>query len=83
MIEGRGFDVVAMVHLVVLALWGGVVATEAVIEILPFRRRELHSATIRFHYWISLSTRSHHFTWSRSALGAPPLRSTSSASWSS
>jgi len=53
-IEGRGFDVVAMVHLVVLALWGGVVATEAVIELLPFRRRELHSATIRFHYWIDL-----------------------------
>ena len=38
----------------VLSLWGGVVATEAVIEILPFRQRELHAATIRFHYWIDL-----------------------------
>jgi hypothetical protein len=43
-----------MAHLVVLSLWGGVVATEAVIEILPFRQRELHGATIRFHYWIDL-----------------------------
>lgn len=48
------FDVLAMVHLITLSLWGGVVATEAVIEILPFRQPDLHSATIRFHYWIDL-----------------------------
>lgn len=52
--EAQGFDVLAMVHLATLSLWGGVVATEAVIEVSPFRRRELHAATIRFHYWIDL-----------------------------
>ena len=48
------FDVLATVHLMMLSLWGGVVATEAVIEVLPFRQRDLHAATIRFHYWIDL-----------------------------
>jgi len=52
--ESHAFDVLAMVHLVMLSLWGGVVATEAVIEVYPFRKRELHAATIRFHYWIDL-----------------------------
>ena len=52
--EARTFDALAMAHLVMLALWGGVVATEAVIEVLPFRQRELHGAAIRFHYWIDL-----------------------------
>jgi hypothetical protein len=47
-------DVLAMVHLIVLSLWGGVVATEAVVEVVPFRRPELHAAAIRFHYWIDL-----------------------------
>ena len=52
--ENQGFNVLAMLHLIMLSMWGGVVATEAVIEVLPFRRRELHSATIRFHFWIDL-----------------------------
>ena len=52
--EAQSFEVLAMVHLVMLSLWGGVVATEAVIEVLPFRQRDLHPATIRFHYWIDL-----------------------------
>ena len=52
--ETQSFNLLAMVHLMVLSLWGGVVATEAVVEVLPFRQRELHSATIRFHYWIDL-----------------------------
>jgi len=52
--ETQAFDVLAMLHLIMLSMWGGVVATEAVIEILPFRQRELHAATIRFHYWIDL-----------------------------
>jgi len=52
--ETQMFDILAMVHLIMLSLWGGVVATEAVIEVYPFRRRELHAATIRFHYWIDL-----------------------------
>jgi hypothetical protein len=53
-VENPVFDILAMVHLVMLSLWGGVVATEAVIEVLPFRQRDLHAATIRFHYWIDL-----------------------------
>ena len=52
--EPQAPDVLAMVHLIMLSLWGGVVATEAVIELLPFRRRELHPAAVRFHYWIDL-----------------------------
>jgi hypothetical protein len=52
--DAQSFNVLAMAHLMMLCLWGGVVATEAVIELYPFRQRELHAATIRFHYWIDL-----------------------------
>jgi hypothetical protein len=52
--EAQTLDLVAMLHLIVLALWGGVVATEAVLEVLPFRQTDLHGPTIRFHYWIDL-----------------------------
>ena len=52
--ESSTINILAMIHLVFLSLWGGVVATEAVIEIYPFRRREIHGATIRLHYWIDL-----------------------------
>jgi len=52
--ETQAPDVLAMVHLIVLSMWGGVVATEAVIEVYPFRKTELHAAAIRFHYWIDL-----------------------------
>jgi hypothetical protein len=52
--DAQSFDLVAMIHLMMLSLWGGVVATEAVIELYPFRKKELHAATIRFHYWIDL-----------------------------
>ena len=54
MMESNALNVVAMGHLMVLSMWGGVVATEAVVELLPFRRRELHPAAIRFHFWIDL-----------------------------
>jgi hypothetical protein len=47
-------NVVALVHLVVLAMWGGVVATEAVVETTGHRRSELTGAASRFHYWIDL-----------------------------
>ena len=47
-------EILPVVHLLVLSLWGGVVATEAVIEVYPFRHPEAHSATIRLHYWIDL-----------------------------
>ena len=52
--ETQGFNLLAMVHLIFLSMWGGVVATEAVIEVYPFRRPELHAATVRFHFWIDL-----------------------------
>ncbi len=52
--ETSAIDILAMLHLMVLSLWGGVVATEAVIEIYPFRNRDIHPATIRLHYWIDL-----------------------------
>ncbi len=54
MASSATFSLVSMIHLVVLALWGGVVATEAVIEVFPFRTPEMHPATIRLHYWIDL-----------------------------
>jgi len=47
-------NLVAIIHLVFLSLWGGVVATEAVLELYPYRRRELHSHSIRYHFWIDL-----------------------------
>lgn len=46
--------VLGIAHVVALGLWGGVVATEAVVELFPFRRRALHEQAIRFHYWIDL-----------------------------
>jgi hypothetical protein len=46
--------VLGTAHLVLVALWGGVVATEAVIELYPRRHRGLHEPTIRLHYWIDL-----------------------------
>lgn len=52
--DAQSFNLVAMTHLILLSLWGGVVATEAVIELYPFRQPGLHPATIRFHYWIDL-----------------------------
>ncbi len=52
--ETQASDVLAMGHLIALSLWGGVVATEAVIEVYPFRKPELHPAAVRFHYWIDL-----------------------------
>ena len=45
---------VALTHLILLGLWGGVVATEAVLELYPRRRMEMHPYTIRAHYWIDL-----------------------------
>lgn len=52
--ETAASDFLPMIHLMVLSLWGGVVATEAVIEVYPFRHRDAHAATIRLHYWIDL-----------------------------
>jgi hypothetical protein len=47
-------NVVSMFHLIFLSLWGGVVATEAVLELYPYRRKILHEHSIRYHFWIDL-----------------------------
>lgn len=41
-------------HLLFLALWGGVVVTEAVIELWGRSREDLLRPTVVFHYWIDL-----------------------------
>ena len=43
-----------MIHLILLSLWGGLVLTEAVIELYPYRNRALHSNSITLHYYIDL-----------------------------
>ena len=45
---------VSMAHLIFLCLWGGVVATEAVLELYPYWRKVLHEHSIRYHFWIDL-----------------------------
>ena len=47
-------SVATMAHLIMLSMWGGIVATEAVLEVYAFRKRELEGAASRFHYWIDL-----------------------------
>lgn len=43
-----------MIHLILLSLWGGLVLTEAVIELYPYKNRELHGSSITLHYYIDL-----------------------------
>lgn len=45
---------VSTLHLILLAVWCGVVATEGVLELYPYRRPDMHQYSIRFHYWIDL-----------------------------
>ena len=47
-------NLISMGHLMLLCLWGGVVAAEAVLELYPRHHPEVHPTTIRFHYWIDL-----------------------------
>jgi len=47
-------NLVSMVHLVCLTMWGGVVAAEFVLELYPRARKDLEVPTIRFHFWIDL-----------------------------
>jgi hypothetical protein len=47
-------NLISIIHGVVLCLWGGVVAAESVLELYPYRRRDLHQHSIRFHFWIDL-----------------------------
>lgn len=43
-----------LVHLMLLSLWGGVVAAETVLELVPRRRPDLARAAATFHYYIDL-----------------------------
>lgn len=43
-----------MVHLILLSLWGGLVLTEAVIELYPYRNRQMHGSSITLHYYIDI-----------------------------
>lgn len=52
--NASAFSLVTMAHLVLLSMWGGVVATEAVLEVASYRSSDLAEATSRFHYWIDL-----------------------------
>jgi hypothetical protein len=45
---------VSMIHLFSVAAWLGVVMTELVIEVYPYKNRGLYLSTIHFHYWIDL-----------------------------
>lgn len=47
-------DIAPLVHLMLLSLWGGVVAAEMVVEDLGRRHAELQAPAARFHYWIDL-----------------------------
>jgi len=47
-------NLVSMIHLIFLSLWGGVVSAESVLELYPWRRRDLLRHTVEFHYWIDL-----------------------------
>ena len=45
---------VSLIHLIFLCLWGGVVATESVLELYPYRKKEMRENAIRYHFWIDL-----------------------------
>jgi putative copper export protein len=45
---------IAIMHLIFVAFWFGVMAAETIIELYSKKRRELHTSTVRFHYWIDL-----------------------------
>ena len=45
---------VSLIHLLSVGAWLGVVMTETLIEVYPYKNRGLHHSTIHFHYWIDL-----------------------------
>jgi hypothetical protein len=52
--QDRDMSGLHLSHLAALFLWGGVLAAEAVLEILPARHPELRPAAARFHFWTDL-----------------------------
>lgn len=47
-------NLVGLIHLCLIAAVVGVIATEGVMEIFPFFRKEHQPSTVRFHVWIDL-----------------------------
>ncbi len=47
-------NLVAIIHLILFAIWGGTILTETVIELYPFWKKDLHKPAIQFHHWIDL-----------------------------
>lgn len=45
---------VSLIHLLSVGAWLGVVMTETLIEVYPYKDRGLYRSTIHFHYWIDL-----------------------------
>jgi hypothetical protein len=48
-------DHLRIAHLLALAVWFGIIATESVIELLPRRNPSLWPAASHLHYWIDLA----------------------------
>lgn len=47
-------ETLPIVHVALLGLWGGVVATESIVELHAYLHPQLRSAAARFHFWIDL-----------------------------
>lgn len=47
--------VLVAIHLIAVSLWGGIVATEVVLELMPRRSTDTHEFVARTHYWIDVS----------------------------
>lgn len=43
-----------IVHLIAVSLWGGIVVTELVLELVPRQNIATHEFVARTHYWIDL-----------------------------
>ena len=47
-------NMVAVAHLIILGLWGGIVTTEVVLELYHRKHPEVHEHVIKLHFWIDL-----------------------------
>jgi hypothetical protein len=47
-------NLIEMLHFMLLSLWGGVVITEAVIELYPYKEKTLHDPAVIFHFYIDI-----------------------------
>jgi len=47
-------EIIRIAHLILLSIWGGIVVTEGVLELLPFLKKDLLKPTVIFHYYIDI-----------------------------